>query len=81
MGGSDPYASIHCGGSETKGLPVEENHPDCSGMAQHALLLGSGGYVKPNPAVPAQSADTPFQSDSTQELSNLNHHGLLLEPQ
>ena len=33
-------------GGETKVLPVHENHPDCSKMAEHALLLGSGGCVR-----------------------------------
>ena len=33
--------------------PVQENHSDCSRMVQHALVLGSGDYVKPDPTVPA----------------------------
>ena len=49
---------------------MQENHSDCSGVAQHALILGTGGYVKPNPTLPAQpahSSDSTIQSDSTQE--------------
>ena len=34
---------------------MQENHPDCARVAQHALVLGSGGYARPNPTVPAQS--------------------------
>ena len=30
----------------------------------HALVLGSGSYVKTNPSVPVQWANTTFQSDS-----------------
>ena len=55
-----------CG--ETKGLPVQENHPDR--VAQHELVLGSGSHVKPDPSVPAQpaqTADSTIQSNSTQE--------------
>ena len=39
-------------------------------MAQHALVWGSSGYVRPNPIVlakPAQSANSTFQSDSAQD--------------
>ena len=28
-------------GGEVTGLPIQENHPDCSGVAQHALVLGT----------------------------------------
>ena len=49
---------------------MQENHPACSRVAQHILVLGSGSYVKSNstvPAPPAQSADSTIQSDSTQD--------------
>ena len=46
---------------------MQENHSDCSRVAQHALVLGSSGHVKPNPTEPAQPAHTTIQSDSTQE--------------
>ena len=47
-----------------------QSHSDCSGVAQHALVLGSSGYVKPDSpvhAVPVQSPNTAFQSDSSQK--------------
>ena len=68
--------SSHSGQSDgkDKGLPVQEKHPDCSGVAQHALVLGCDSHVKPNPSVPtqpAQSADFTIQSESTQESVKL----------
>ena len=53
-----------------KGLDVQENHPDCCGVDQPDLVLGCGDYVKPNPTLPfqpAQSADSTFQSDYSKE--------------
>ena len=64
------YHHIGQSGGEVTGLPVQENHSDCSRVTQHALVLGSSGHVEPDPSVPAkpaQSADSPIQSDSTQE--------------
>ena len=66
-------ASSHSGqsGGETKDYPMQGIHHVCSRVAQHVLLLSSGNYVKPNPTVPAQfaqSADSTFQSDSTQKF-------------
>ena len=61
----------HIGQSgEVAGLPIQENHSDCSGVARHALVLGSSGHVQPNPTEPAQSAqpvDTTIQSDPSQK--------------
>ena len=59
--------SSHSGqsGVETNRLPLQENHPACSRVAQHSLVLGPGG--KPNPTVLAQPADSTLQSNSTQE--------------
>ena len=45
---------------------MQENHSDCLGVAQHALVLGPSGHV---------------QSKSTEHLSNLNFYAWLLEPQ
>ena len=63
--------SGHLGQSgEVAGLPLQENHSDCSGVAQHALVLGSSGHVQPNPtesAQPAQTVDTALQSDPSQK--------------
>ena len=56
--------------SDVAGLPMQENHSDCSGVAHHALVLGSTGHVQPNPTEPAQSAqpvDTTIQSDPSQK--------------
>ena len=47
---------------------MQENHSNCSRMAQHALVVGSSGHVQPNPTEPAQPAHTTIQSDSTQEF-------------
>ena len=46
---------------------MQENHSDCSGMAQHAWLLGSSGHIQPNPTEPAQPTHSATQSHSTQE--------------
>ena len=75
MGGSGCIrlsTSSHLGqsGGEVAGLPMQQNHSDCSGVAQHGLILGSGGHVQPNPtesAHSAQPADTALQSDPSQK--------------
>ena len=61
--------NIHIGQScgEVAGLPMQENNSDCSGVAQHALVLGSSGHVHPNPTEPAQPVDTAPQSDLSQK--------------
>ena len=46
---------------------MQENHSDCSSMAQHALVLGPSGHVEIDPTVPAQSANTVLPLDSSQE--------------
>ena len=63
-----PPTGSHLGLSgEVAGLPMQEIHSDCSRVAQHALVLGSSGHVKPDHTVPAQPAYSVIQSDSTQE--------------
>ena len=63
----------HIGGEvcgEATGLPVQETHSDCPGVAQHALVLGLGEHVQSGPFQPAQtaqSADTALQSDPSQK--------------
>ena len=50
--------------------PMQEHHSDCSGVAQHALVLALSGHVQPNPTEPAQSAQssyTALQSDFSQK--------------
>ena len=57
-----------CG--EVTGHPMQENHSDCSGLAQHALVLGPGSHVQSDTsksAISAQPTDTTIQSDSTQK--------------
>ena len=44
----DPYAF------PPMGLPLQQNNSDCSRVAQHALVLGPGSNVKPDPTVSAQ---------------------------
>ena len=41
-------------GGEAPGLPLQQNNSDCSRLAQHALVLGPGSNVKPDPTVSAQ---------------------------
>ena len=75
MGGSGRLClptSSHLGqsGGEVTGLPLQENHSDWSGVAQHALVLGSSDHVQSNPTEPAQPVqpvDTAFQSDPSQK--------------
>ena len=49
---------------------MQQNLSDCSGVAQHALVLGSSDHVQPNPTESAQSAqpvNTAIQSDPSQK--------------
>ena len=73
MGKSGPIClptSSHLGqsGGEVAGLPMQQDHSDCSRVAQHALVLGSSGNVQSDPFVPAQSGNSTFQPDLAQEL-------------
>ena len=57
-------------GGETSGLPMQETHSDCPGMAQHAMVLGLGDHVQSSPSQPsksAQSVDTALQPDPSQK--------------
>ena len=59
LGGPGPIrlsTSSHLGqsGGEAPGLPLQQNNPDCPRVAQHALVLGPGSNVKPDPTVSAQ---------------------------
>ena len=75
MGGSGCIrlpTNSHLGqsGGEITGQPMQETHPGCSGVAQHALVLGSGDHVQSNPTEPTNStkpSDTAIQSDSPQK--------------
>ena len=51
-------------------LPVQENHSDCPGLAQHGLVLGLGEHVQPSSpqsAQPAKPVNLTLQSDPSQE--------------
>ena len=72
MGGSGcihlPTGS-HIGrsGGEVARLPMQQNHSDCPGLAEHALVLGPSCHVQPYPTEPAQSTkpfDTSLQSET-----------------
>ena len=59
-----------CG--KVAGHPMHEIHSGCSGVAQHALVLGPGRNVHPDPpesATSTQSTDTALQSDLSQKSS------------
>ena len=47
---------------------MQENHSDCSRVAQYALVLGSSDHVQSDPTIPAQGAQSAIQSDSSQEF-------------
>ena len=79
MGGSGCIrlsTNSHLGqsGGEVTGLPLQENHSHCSGVAQDALVLGSSDHVQSDPTEPAQpakSVDTTLQSDPSQKSDKL----------
>ena len=57
-------------GGEAQVQPLQENHSDCSGVAQHALVPGPGGLVSPSATVPAtvtQLVVPTVQQDSSQQ--------------
>ena len=64
--------SSHLGqsGGKVAGLPMQQNHTDCSGVAQHALVLGPSGHVQSDSTVSAQcdqSGNSTIQPDPAQE--------------
>ena len=46
---------------------MQQNHTDCTGVAQHALVMGSSGNVQSDPTVPAQPGFSAIQPDPAQE--------------
>ena len=67
LGGPGPIClptSSHLGQSsgEVTGLPMQQNHTDCTGVAQHALVLGSGDNVQSDPTVSAQPTKPGFSA-------------------
>ena len=70
-------------GGEVVGLPMQQNHSDCSGVAQHALVLGPSDHVESDPTETgflAQPVNTAFNQIPHRNLTNLNLHAWLLEP-
>ena len=65
---------------KSKGLPMQEDHPNSPRVAQQALVLGSTGCVRPDPTVAAQPAHSEIQSDSTQESGKSNLYAWNLQP-
>ena len=62
------HTSSHLGQSgEVAGLPMQENHSDCSGVAQHVLVVGSSDHVQSDPSEPAQPVNAAIQSDPSQK--------------
>ena len=64
--------SSHLGqsGGEVTGLPQQQDHSDCTRVAQHALVWGSSGSVQSDPSMsaqPAQSGVSTIQPDPAQE--------------
>ena len=46
---------------------MQEDHSDCSGEAQQALVLGSNGHVQSDSTEPVQPVNTAIQSDPSQK--------------
>ena len=72
LGGPGPIrlsTGSHLGqsGAEAPGLPLQQNNPDCPRVAQHALVLGPGSNVKPDPTVSAQPSVSAIQPGPSQE--------------
>ena len=86
MGGSGRLClptNCHLGqsGGEATGHPVQKVNSNCSGMAQHALVLRFSGHVQPSlPQLP-NLLTQPFNQIPHRNLTNLNLHAWLLEPQ
>ena len=89
MGGSGRIClstSSHFGqsGGKVTGLPMQENHCNCPGVAQHALVLGPGDMSSQIPlSLPnlPNLLTQPFNQSPHRNLTNLNLHAWLLEPQ
>ena len=88
MGGSGCICfptSSHLGqsGGEVARLPMQKNHSDCSGVAQHALVLGPSDHVQSDPTEPAlqaQPVNAAPQSDPSQKSDEPKSPCMPLEP-
>ena len=61
--------SVGQGGQQTVRSLVSQSNPDCSGMAQHALVLGPSGAVGGGSSLsstPSRSSDPTFQQGTSQ---------------
>ena len=67
-------------GGEATGLPVQETHSDCPGLAQHDLVNMSSQVPLSLPNLPSLLTQ-PFNQIPHRNLTNLNLHAWLLEPQ
>ena len=70
-------------GQQTVRSSVPEGDPDSSGLAQHAVVLGSGGAVVPDSLCLPNHPDLvtqPFNKARHRDLISLNLHAWLLEP-
>ena len=54
-------------GGEVAGLPMQKNNSNCTGLAEHALVLGPSGHIQSYPIEPTQPANTALQSDPSQK--------------
>ena len=88
MGKSGPICLPTCShlgqsGGEVEGLPMQQDHSDCTSVAQHVLVLGYSGNVQSDPLVSAQPAQSGVSTIQFQTLCrNLsNLHAWLVEPQ
>ena len=68
-------SSVTGQGSKQASRPsLRESDPDSSGLAQYAMVLGSGGTVVPDPSLPTPSSgpsDTAIQQGSSQGSDQL----------
>ena len=69
--------SSHLGqsGGKVARLPMQKNHSGCSGVTQHALVLGPSDHVQSDPTEPAllaQHVNAALQSDSSQKSDKSN---------
>ena len=58
------------GGQQTIGPSLQESDPNSPGLAQHAMVLGSGGTIVPDPSLPthpSRPSDTAIQQGTSQE--------------
>ena len=85
MGKSEPvcipsYSLPDKDGQQDHRSSVSEVDYHRSGLAQHALVLGSGGIFVPDIIVPAKLSGPTDNDSLPRDLQNLNLHAWLFEP-